>query len=311
MDHSELVSVIIPTCNRAQYLKQAVVSVINQSYKNTEIIIISNGCQDNSNDIIHELQTTYPSNRIVHLDFAETLGGAKARNIGINKSSGTYTAFLDDDDIWHRDKLMTQIEILNRNQYAIIGTNYFYICGQQCRPAKKARKQILGIKDLYYENVLGSFSFCITKKSYINNNHINENLNALQDWDLWLKILNHTALPAFISNQRLAYQRINHNRLSTDSLNIIKAQQEFLDTWRGLLDEPGVNYHKMRTRCLELRNQHKSWRDHIRHLGFICKTVFFSPDRYNLKRYIHYIFQSVINTGTIQSWQIWRWKKFS
>jgi len=93
-----LVSCIIPTHNRSLLLKRAVESVINQIYKNLEIIIVNDASRDDTCDVINELKRK--DLRIISLVNAKPQGPSAARNRGINIATGAFIAFLDDDDQW-------------------------------------------------------------------------------------------------------------------------------------------------------------------------------------------------------------------
>ncbi|WP_299097500.1 glycosyltransferase [uncultured Winogradskyella sp.] len=105
-----LVSIIIPTYNRADYLKYTIDSVINQTYTNTEIIVVDDG---SPNDDSKELCRQYSN--IKYFKIENSGGPVKPRNYGFQKSKGDYIAFLDDDDLWLPNKLEEQVEILKQN----------------------------------------------------------------------------------------------------------------------------------------------------------------------------------------------------
>ena len=113
-----LVSVIIPTFNRFEYLLNAIESVKAQSYKNYEIIVIN----DESTQSEY-YEKNFPENvNLIHIkkDLYPDWGGSRQplRNIGAENAKGEYLAFLDDDDIWMRDKLSIQIsQMLQKNSY--------------------------------------------------------------------------------------------------------------------------------------------------------------------------------------------------
>ena len=94
-------SVVIPSFNRISYLKKSVNSVLYQSYKNFEIIVIDNNSSDGSQDYIKSL-----NNSKIKLLITDNFGSiAKSRNIGIENAKGNWISFLDSDDYWHPDKL--------------------------------------------------------------------------------------------------------------------------------------------------------------------------------------------------------------
>ncbi len=311
----DLVSIIVPTHNRAGYLTKALASIANQSYSNVEIIVIANGCNDNTDETINQFRQQY-NQTIIYLVFDQILGGAKARNIGLDYAQGEYIAFLDDDDSWHRDKLQSQLTLLKQDKYAIISSNFVYVYAQneQHKYPRAIRSPIINIEDLYYENSLMGFSFCLIKQASLANHRINEHLDALQDWDLWLKILQSTGLSAYINPAHHVYYRIDGSRISNTYPQLIKAQRIFLTSWQDLLDNASIRYHKMRTVCLELKIQKKSRCQYYWHyfMAFfmIIRVIFNSPYRYKMQKYIHYLLLPIINiyTARIKLWSQFKLK---
>jgi len=109
MIQSKKISVIIPNFNYARYVGQAVDSVLNQSYRNFEIIVVNNGSTDNSLDV---LRTYGDKIRIVD---QPNLGQSGARNSGLAESRGEYIAFLDADDLWELTKLEKQVKLISED----------------------------------------------------------------------------------------------------------------------------------------------------------------------------------------------------
>lgn len=106
-----LVSVVIPFYSGLEWLKEALASVQEQTYKNIEVLVINDGSKDN----IDEITTLYDLSILI---FSKENGGpASARNLGIEKASGKYIAFLDSDDIWLPDKLSKQISYMESEGY--------------------------------------------------------------------------------------------------------------------------------------------------------------------------------------------------
>lgn len=107
------VSIIIPVYNGEKYLKEAIDSVIKQTYKNWELVLINDGCQDNSQKIIDEY---VKKNKKISTFKQKNQGQSAARNFGVKKSSGEYVAFLDQDDRYYPHKLERLVSFLERRR---------------------------------------------------------------------------------------------------------------------------------------------------------------------------------------------------
>ena len=104
-----LISVIIPTFNRVEFISEAIDSVLSQTYSNFEIIVVDDGSTDNTKQLL----TKYGS-RITY-DFQENKGVSSARNKGLDIAKGEWIAFLDSDDIWLPEKLSLQMQDLEQH----------------------------------------------------------------------------------------------------------------------------------------------------------------------------------------------------
>lgn len=111
---SNLVSVVIPTHNRADLLPRAINSVLKQTYTNIEVIIVSDGSTDNTRDVVDSFIKN--DDRVKFIEYTPSKGGNVARNKGIEASTGEYIAFLDDDDEWLLEKLKKQVEIIESDK---------------------------------------------------------------------------------------------------------------------------------------------------------------------------------------------------
>jgi len=108
---SPLVSIIVPTHNRPEFLEKTLVSILNQSYKMIEVLVISNGINDRNKAVVENLNN--PKLRYFH---QENSGGpASPRNYGIREAKGKYLAFCDDDDLWMPEKLYKQVKALEEH----------------------------------------------------------------------------------------------------------------------------------------------------------------------------------------------------
>lgn len=136
-----LVSIIIPVYNSEKYIRDTLQSCIEQSYTNLEIIVVNDGSQDRSEEIIESLR----DNRIRYFKIPNS-GPCVARNFGIRMATGDLFQFLDADDILHRDKLKLQVE-----RYERYGEEYVYsgVMGNIIGTQKQLEKGF----DFYYTNL--------------------------------------------------------------------------------------------------------------------------------------------------------------
>lgn len=112
-----MVSVIIPTFNRAYCLPLAISSVLAQSYQNLEIIVVDDNSSDNTGQICRRFQSEF-GDKIRYIRNYENLGPAKSRNVGIDEAMGEFITFLDSDDLYYVDKIELQVELLRKNPAA-------------------------------------------------------------------------------------------------------------------------------------------------------------------------------------------------
>ena len=183
------ISVILPTYNGAtrgegKYLKQAIESVLNQSYSNFELIIINDGSIDDTEKIIK----TYKDERIIYLKHDINKGPAAARNTGLRNSRGEYIAFLDDDDYFYKNKLEIQMLYMLKKLIDISLCDGDVITENGVKIRQIDNKGVEPyIKDIYCFNINGFASIMIDKKIINYGLYFNEYLTALEDWDFLLR----------------------------------------------------------------------------------------------------------------------------
>ena len=100
------VSVIVPVYNTSLYLEECLNSIINQTYKNLEIIIVNDNSKDNSLEVISK----FKDKRIKLINLKKNVGVAVARNKGVETSTGDYICYMDSDDYWCLDKIEKQVK---------------------------------------------------------------------------------------------------------------------------------------------------------------------------------------------------------
>lgn len=117
-----MVSIITPSYNSEKFISKTVDSVLSQTFKNWEMIIVDDVSPDNANDIIEEY--IKKDSRIKLIKLEKNAGAAEARNMAIKEAKGRFIAFLDSDDCWKEDKLEKQINFMLKNDYSFTYTAY-------------------------------------------------------------------------------------------------------------------------------------------------------------------------------------------
>ena len=180
-----MVSVIIPSFNRAPLLKKAIASVLCQTYKDLELIVVDDG----SEDVTPEVVSGFGSD-IVYVR-QDNKGPACARNTGIKKARGEFIAFLDSDDWWDRDKLSVQMCQMRENpEYLISHTDeVWYRRGMVLKQKKKHRK----IKGYIFDKCLSlcvvSMSTVVMHKAIFSKIGLfDERFPCCEDYDFWLRL---------------------------------------------------------------------------------------------------------------------------
>ena len=123
-----MVSVIIPVLNREKGIKKCLKSIMNQNYKNIEIVVIDNGSTDNTVKIIKELQE---KDKRIKLFVSKLKGVSNARNFGLKKSTGDYIMFVDSDDTIDKEMISTMMKIAKQNHFDIVKCGYKLIHGSK------------------------------------------------------------------------------------------------------------------------------------------------------------------------------------
>lgn len=181
------ISVIIPTHNRADLLARALESVLAQSFRDLEIIVVDDASSDNTQAMLTTLMAK--DNRIRVLSNASPQGGAESRNVGIAASRGKWIAFLDDDDMWLPNKLEKQLAALAKHPKAVACS-----CAYTVNYPLKTRKvvktpHLIACQELLRANVLGGASVCICSAAILKQmGGFDKKLRSSQDWDLWLRL---------------------------------------------------------------------------------------------------------------------------
>ena len=209
------VSVIIPVYNGSKYLYQCIESVINQDYKNLEIIVVDDNSSDNSISIIKK----FKDRRIKLIKLNNHLGVSKARNRGIDEASGELICFIDSDDYWYLDKISKQVRFILDNDYKFIYGSYLYLKNNHTHIAKVPKmityNEALKNTTIFTSTVMFNMKYLNKKDIYM------PDIKLGQDTACWWKILK-SGVTAYGMSDILSVYRISGESLSSNKLKAIK-----------------------------------------------------------------------------------------
>ena len=184
-----LVSVIIPTYNRAHTIERAIASVQKQTYSKMEILIIDDGSTDDTEEIVSKISDT----RIRYIKNSRNCGVSHSRNLGIVAAKGNYIAFQDSDDIWKPEKLQKQMDYMKHGDYGMVycaferefqdGTVVYYPPKEM--PMEEKQGDI--VFSLLRKNLVSTQTMLIKKEVINQIGFFNEGMSNLEDYELALE----------------------------------------------------------------------------------------------------------------------------
>ena len=201
----KFVTVIIPTYNRSALLQKAVDSVLNQAHGNLELIIVDDGSDDDTGDLLDHYKKI--SDKKIVVVQQKNKGPAAARNRGIAESSAEYIVFLDSDDWLHPDKIGLQLAVMEGNAGCLIShtQEIWYRAGMLLNQKMKHRKQAGYIFDRCLDLCAVSMSTVMLKRQLIEQVGVfDEDLPCCEDYDYWLRVS--AKLPFLLIDQALTYK---------------------------------------------------------------------------------------------------------
>ena len=253
------VSVIVPTYNRPQMLIDAIQSILDQSYKNVEIVVI-NDCGTDVKEIVRGLNIR---NNIIYLNHHTNKGLAASRNTGIKAASGKYIAYLDDDDIYYPNHLETLVNVIEEGKYKVAYTDayrafqvlengHYRITRRDIPFSNDFDRDLLLIQNISPVNCFVHAKSCLDEVGLFD-----EDLHAHEDWDLWIRLsreydfkhirkvtaefrwrmdgstMSSSRLPEFLRTMGIIYRR--YNRYAQGKPEILNNQREKLGNLEQLV----------------------------------------------------------------------------
>lgn len=214
----ELISIITPTYNCGNFIGETIESVINQTYKNWEMIIVDDCSTDNTKEIVDNYSKR--DSRIKYYCLEVNSGAAVARTKAMELAKGDYIAFLDSDDLWMENKLGCQIKIMKENNWNFTSTDYEQID----EDSKSLNKVIKTVSKIDYNRLLldcpvGNSTVMYNVKAM--GKFEVPNIRKRNDDALWLQMLKKEKYIHGINKMLMKY-RIRNNSISSNKLKVIK-----------------------------------------------------------------------------------------
>ncbi|WP_320047856.1 glycosyltransferase family 2 protein [uncultured Ilyobacter sp.] len=215
---NKLISIITPLYNSERFIESTIKSVISQSYKNWEMIVVDDCSTDKGADRVNKY--SQKDHRIKLIRLPQNSGGALARNKAIEEAKGKYIAFLDSDDLWHPEKLEKQVKFMEENNY-----DFTYTWYEKMDEDGNLINEIVKSKDkMDYSELLKSNQIgCLT--AIYNQKKLGKIYMPLikkrQDYALWLQVLKKTKY-GYCLKENLAQYRLVNGSVSSNKINLIK-----------------------------------------------------------------------------------------
>ncbi|SHM18413.1 glycosyltransferase family 2 protein [Flavobacterium chilense] len=236
-----LVSIIIPTYNRANLIGETLDCLIRQTYSNWECIIIDDNSSDKTEEIIKFYQENDNRFKLILKSKDDKKGASVSRNIGLKIAKGDYIQFLDSDDILAVNKLEVQIQLLSNEAKFVISTCKWGRFDQINEPfnlnennpdyrnfdTAKEYFDLIGLHGGFFP----SHSFLINKELIIPSGYWNESLTMNDDGEFFFRILLNCSKIIFASNTYVLYR----NNISGENLSLLKTQEKansLVNSWK-------------------------------------------------------------------------------
>ena len=236
MKKNPKVSIIIPVYNGSKFMKEAIDSALSQTYKNTEIIVVNDGSNDNN--LTKEIAKSY-GNKIKYFE-KENGGVSTALNLALKKMSGDYFSWLSHDDRYYKNKISEQIKYLeNYDDNTILYSDYDLMDENSNIFAKSVKDSFeLSQKPIYglLRGAINGITLLIPKKAFEDCGNFKEELRCTQDYELWSRMMKKYK---FVHQPEiLATTRLHKNQTGNTSPNVLKENNEL---WINLIEDVSDN----------------------------------------------------------------------
>lgn len=233
-----MISIIIPSYNREKTIQKSILSILNQTFSDIEVIVIDDGSCDNTKNVVLSLNDT----RIKYI-YQQNSGACAARNNGILHATGEYIAFQDSDDVWKKDKLEKELNFLLNNNFDFVFSqlNRIYDNFSTIIPNWIEDQNDITLESVLAKNCCSTQTMLMTRKC-ARTVMFDNNLKKLQDWDFFIRVIKNGYKIGFISEPLVDCYIMNDsitNLVSTENAycTLIQKYKDDYNTYKSSLAE--------------------------------------------------------------------------
>lgn len=234
-----MVSVIIPSYNREKTIERAVMSVLNQTYKDLELIVVDDCSKDNTVEVLKSIK----DDRLKIIRLEKNSGACVARNVGIENAQGDYIAFQDSDDEWLLDKLEKQMAIFEKVKVDLVfcAFNRFGLGEDLTYPELPEgiveRKVLLEDSRISTQTLIG-------KKECFENVKFDPEMPRLQDYDITIRLSKKYSI--YFVNEPLVNMYVQNDSISISKNKMIRAETIIFSKYKDDIEKyKDFKYHNM------------------------------------------------------------------
>lgn len=237
-----LVSIILPTYNRADTIRKSIRSILEQTYTHFELIVVDDGSDDHTEQVVNRFDDT----RLRYTAHAENKGVSAARNTGITMAQGNIIAFQDSDDIWLKEKLQKTVDGF-RSAPPEVGVVYtgMWRNGNENRrylPSSAVEPKEGNINEsIIHHNFVSTQMASVRSECFDTVGLFDERLPALVDWELWIRIAAYYQFNYI--DEPLVWSTVRADSISNKPEEIVRAREYIVNKHRNRFDKRSLSNH--------------------------------------------------------------------
>lgn len=220
-----MVSVIIPAYNREKTIERAVMSVLNQTYKDLELIVVDDCSKDNTVEVLKSIK----DDRFKIIELEKNSGACVARNVGIENAQGDYIAFQDSDDEWLLNKLEKQMDVFEKEKVDLVFCSFKKIDTDSQSVYPILTEGIVERKVLLEDSRISTQTL-IGKKECFENVKFDPEMPRLQDYDITIRLSK--LYSVYFVNEPLVNMYVQGDSISQNVSKLIKAESMILNKYK-------------------------------------------------------------------------------